>query len=91
MLGLRSLTRDPVPPSSHLHPHRPRGPAAAPSPPAWPCCCSLTARVALLLLQADRKLASMVARVRKHLGTTTLALRVWERIQEQLLLRCVLG
>jgi hypothetical protein len=47
--------------------------------------------VALLLLQADRKLASMVARVRKHLGTTTLALRVWERIQEQLLLRCVLG
>jgi hypothetical protein len=29
----------------------------------------------------------MFGRVRKHLGTTTLAFRVWECIQEQLLIR----
>ncbi len=31
----------------------------------------------------------MFARVRKHMGTSTLAYRVWERIQEQLLLKYV--
>ena len=37
--------------------------------------------------QADRKLQSMFSRVRKHMGATTLAFRVWERIQEQILIR----
>jgi hypothetical protein len=47
----------------------------------------LCAHINTAYLQADKKLSSMFARVRKHLGTTTLAFRVWEAIQEQLLLR----
>ena len=38
--------------------------------------------------QADKKLGTMYSRVRKHLGTSTLAFRVWERIQAQLMRRC---
>lgn len=38
-------------------------------------------------LQAGKKAASLYARVRKHLGATPLALRVWDAIQEQVMLR----
>jgi hypothetical protein len=37
--------------------------------------------------KVDKKLARMYARVRKHLGASSLAFRVWDRLYEQLMAR----
>ncbi len=39
-------------------------------------------------MQLSKQLAAVAARVRKHLGASTLALKVWERTSEELLTRC---
>lgn len=36
---------------------------------------------------ADKKLEAMYQRVRKHLGTSPLALKVWERLKDDLMTR----
>ncbi len=40
-----------------------------------------------LLHQAEKKLQRMFARVRKHLGASSLAFKVWTLIQDQLVMR----